>query len=69
MSEQSSVGIQYVNNRASQKAVRQALRESGVLEAHIKMIDWNKSRFPGTLIGVVNPRLGNLADWPQRVRP
>jgi hypothetical protein len=65
MEKTMSVGILYVNNRASQKAVRQALRESGVLEAHIKMIDWNKSRFPGTLVGVVNPRLGNLDDWPK----
>jgi hypothetical protein len=66
MAKQISVGLLYVNNRASQKAVQQALRESGVLEAHIKMIDWNKSQFPGSLVGVVNPCLGDLANWPKR---
>jgi hypothetical protein len=37
----------YVNNRASQKATREALRNAGVSEQVITGIDWDKERFPG----------------------
>lgn len=61
-----SVAIEYLNNHVSQREVREVLMSWGVLEHKLRLIDWNKSSFPGREFERAFPL--PLGEWPSSTK-